>query len=58
MVLEMKADVFARSLTEIILDPARKNRPRVITGLYYQGVSSREISDCVSEMELPTPTRT
>ena len=58
MVLEMNVDVFTRSLTEITLDPASKNRLPVMTGLYDQGVSSREISDCVSEMELPTPTRT
>ena len=58
MVLEMNVDVFTRSLTEITLDPARKNRLPVMTELSDQGVSSREISDCVSEMELTTPTRT
>ena len=34
MVLEMNVDVFTRSLTEITLDPARKNRIRLMTELY------------------------
>ena len=42
MVLEMNVDVFTRSLTEITLDPARKNRLRLMTELCDQGVSSRE----------------
>jgi hypothetical protein len=58
MVLEMNVDLLTQSLTEINLDPARKNRLPVMTELYDYGVSSREISNCVSEMELPTPTRT
>ena len=41
MVLEMNVDVFTRSLTEITLDPARKNRLRVMIEPYDQGVSSR-----------------
>ena len=58
MGLEMNVDVFTRSLTEITLDPARKNRLRVMIELHDQGVSRREISGCGSEMELPTSTRT
>jgi len=34
MVLEMNVDVFTRSLTVITLDPARKNRIRLMTELY------------------------
>ena len=58
MVFEMNVDVFTRSLTEITLDPARKNRLRVMIELHDQGVSRREISDCGSEMELLTAIRT
>ena len=58
MVLEMNADAFTRSLTQITLDPERKNRLRVMIELHDQGVSRKEISDCGSEMELPTSTRT
>ena len=41
MALEVNIDVFTRSLTEITLDPARKNRLRVMIEPYDQGVSSR-----------------
>ena len=58
MVLEMNVDIFTRSLTEITLDPARKNRLRVMIELHDQEFSSRKISDSGREMELPASTRT
>ena len=55
MVLEMNVDVFTRSLTEITLDPARKNRLRLMTEPYDQGVSTKQLAELFNRLEIPTP---
>ena len=54
MVLEMNVDVFTRSLTEITLDPARKNRIRLMTELYDQGVSTKQLAELFNLLEIST----
>jgi hypothetical protein len=55
MVLEMNVDVFTRSVTEIILDPERKNRLRLMPELNDQGVSTKQLAELFNLLKIPTP---
>ena len=55
MFLSVRTTAFTRTLTLPALNPDRERKLRLITQLYDQGITTRQLSDWFNDLKIPTP---